>query len=1559
MNQSNNYISSLKKLLFTASLTVLSAASVNAADIVDTYEAGDMGFLRNPMESANGIVLTNNRYSEIYTLKDNQLTTILQGRNCGLYTNMSKDGKLIGFKSFNDYDEQAPAILDITTGTVTLLEDYVHECGQPSFSDDGTVAYTMGNRLIVRKGDSRKAFDLGFYTNIANISPDGTQVAYSNLDGRTFIIDVTTGAKKVLGITDGYRAIWSPDGSKVAFHIANGTLAVLDRTANKVYDLGEGESATWANNSEELIYTTIERKNEIEVYGSSIRKINFNGTGAVVLVNSSASLPTDAILTSDNQLVIPYKTGEKRGLSVKSLVNGITPAAASVKEQTVLSIAEEDEFGYRFNSLEENPNAKPSIVPAEGTIGALDIPYLSQIYDVPALSSGCTKYGYVACAPTSASMYLGYYGLLDKHATTSRYDGGTDYYAWHVGRSYTNQKNTKTFSATAYGNGCYGVQGGYGFMWTTSSPRSTFVEYMTLNGCTSSAMQWYASTSWTKFVSESSAGRPTLLCIALESSGHLILGFRTNCTYTTAGGFASRTGSFVCHDPYGDCNDTYWGDGDGYHSSYDWIGYNSGRANIGTFYYSCTAVPPTTAVTPSLKCNPSSVTLEGEVGSSEVKYVDVKVTGQYLSSAIAVASATSAITVEKLSGWNDLTGGTLRLTLNTNFSKGAGTYESYVAVQSTSSYRVEIKTSVTLTGTSDPSQGSTTDVISSLSEKWNYSYANSKTADWITYGSQVTQDMAFNNGKLYVVDKSAAAIYIVNAYTGAKTGALSTTACSGGAHTLSAVEALGSSIIASNLSNNTNVNLKIYKWTSDTAEPTVMLDAALPAARLGDAMSVSGNETDGKIWFVNGSNVYYYTVKNGAITSTTPTTIALTKDGAAFSTTSSYANVTVESDGSFWVASSNLATAHFSATGAYIEELSLADAQGTDYKTFTLGSKKYAIATSYLRLAIPTGATASTLADGAFTLMDITNGISSATTIGTYPSAGLGNIRNTSFRNSLCYEVTSTHVNAWVLIPFQGAAYYSFQHTVPGTSTEVKEAVLSASPATVALECNAGETAFTNVTISGSELHSALTATSSDSNTFAVVDNTTYNSTDLTVSGTVQIIFKPTAKGNYTGTITLTGTDGNGADKSITIAVTGTANDASGIQNDEVSALTEVWNYSYATNNNGGWVTFPTQATNDMTFNDGKLYVIHRTGNTDNKIYIVNAYTGAKTGELNTDDCTSGIHYLSGIETIGGKVIACNLQTNAANPLVVYLWDNDTATPTKLLETTERPVARIGDALSVSGDLNDGRLWFVNDSTTFFYPIKDGVCSTTPTTINLTKDGAAYKISPTYSFNVTVEEDGSFWIISKDYAPTHFTTNGVYIEEISSDVLSDKQGTDIKFINLGSKKYAVATTYLRLATPTGATSSTLADGAFTLMDITDGISSATKVNTYPSAGLGNVRNTSFRSSLCTEVTSSDLNVWVLIPMQGAAYYKFQHSTVSGVEEGLAAATGTVNIAVSNKQLTVTGCEATRIDVYSIAGAIAASENGTNTVSLDALNPGMYIVVVFDQSGNRTIQKILL
>ena len=691
-----HFLSALKTLAFSALLSI----SFTSAAQVDTYEAGERGFLRSPMEAADGsFVLTNNRFTEIYALRDGKLTTLVSGRGSGIYTKMSKDKAYVGFKTFDENEFQAPAIVEVATGKVTVLEDFCHQCGQVSFSDDGTMAYTMGNNLVIRKGDNRKVYDLGFYTNIANISPDATKVAYSHIDGQMFIINLANGEVEEFNIAGGYDAVWSPDGSKLAVHTVNGTLSVADRNTNKIYNFGNAVSASWANNSNELVYTVVERSNDLAVTGSSIKHANFDATNVRTLVASSADMPTDAILTSKNQLIIPYSTGNKRGLSMRTLPStGITPKSITSTEETTLFSIKSEVFGARFDDPCDSRKPLKKIKPLafEQKIGANDIPYLSQIYDVPSVN-GCTSWGYSACAPTAACMYLGYYGLIDKKASTSRYDSSVKYYAYAIGEVFTNQAGTYTFNLTSYKKCAY-IPGGYGYMWNTASPQSHIEDFLKLNGCTSTTKTYVGTTAWSTFKSECSEGRPYLICVNLGSSGHVILGFATNCKYRSASGFIEQTGSFVCHDPYGDYNDSSWPDGDGQHSSYDWVGYNNGLGNIGTYHWSVKAIPgsPTAPAPDPITASPTSVKLEGVFGSTETIYKDVTIVGTGLTNPMSVNSVNSTVIVSKLDGWDDYKGGTLRLTLNTNYSLGAGNYKGYVAVKS-GSEGIQIGTQVKLT----------------------------------------------------------------------------------------------------------------------------------------------------------------------------------------------------------------------------------------------------------------------------------------------------------------------------------------------------------------------------------------------------------------------------------------------------------------------------------------------------------------------------------------------------------------------------------------------------------------------------------------------------------------------------------------------------------------------------------------------------------------------------------------------------------------------------------------------------------------------------------------------
>ncbi|MBE6317649.1 MAG: hypothetical protein E7081_01585 [Bacteroidales bacterium] len=306
------------------------------------------------------------------------------------------------------------------------------------------------------------------------------------------------------------------------------------------------------------------------------------------------------------------------------------------------------------------------------------------------------------------------------------------------------------------------------------------------------------------------------------------------------------------------------------------------------------------------------------------------------------------------------------------------------------------------------------DVVESV---WNYSETSEDTISWMTTGSQVVNDMTLKDGKLYVVRRNGSnddnTIEIVDAYKGTKIGSLNTSSCTTGAHYISAIETLGNSIIACNLTGGNN--FIIYKWDDDTSEPEVMLKATAPCYRIGDAMSVSGDMENGRIWFVYGQKVYYYSVSKGKITSTKPTVIGLSDyDGT-------YSNVTVEADGSFWVGSihsyGDKLPAHFAANGDLIGEFPnvLPDKSGTDLKFITYNGRKYGVVTTYLN------ALADSYADGVVSVVDMSFGMS----VCYLPEVGLGGTRNTSRRSSICAEVNGDgYLYVWVNVPFQGAACY-------------------------------------------------------------------------------------------------------------------------------------------------------------------------------------------------------------------------------------------------------------------------------------------------------------------------------------------------------------------------------------------------------------------------------------------------------------------------------------------------------------------------------------------------------
>lgn len=85
------------------------------------------------------------------------------------------------------------------------------------------------------------------------------------------------------------------------------------------------------------------------------------------------------------------------------------------------------------------------------------------------------------------------------------------------------------------------------------------------------------ASSWSTFCTQTNNNDPYTICLANGTGGHVVLGFRTNQAAASNGSSTwAKTGSFICHDPYGDYNGASYPNWDGRYSTYDWPGYSNG-----------------------------------------------------------------------------------------------------------------------------------------------------------------------------------------------------------------------------------------------------------------------------------------------------------------------------------------------------------------------------------------------------------------------------------------------------------------------------------------------------------------------------------------------------------------------------------------------------------------------------------------------------------------------------------------------------------------------------------------------------------------------------------------------------------------------------------------------------------------------------------------------------------------------------------------------------------------------------------------------------------------------
>lgn len=324
-----------------------------------------------------------------------------------------------------------------------------------------------------------------------------------------------------------------------------------------------------------------------------------------------------------------------------------------------------------------------------------------------------------------------------------------------------------------------------------------------------------------------------------------------------------------------------------------------------------------------------------------------------------------------------------------------------------------------------------------LTEGWNFS-TNGTEPSYIDLKDNVVRAVAYRDGKLYVLQNKAWAtpvVTIVDAYTGALKGTLDMTGIGSATIQLSDILAVDGKIIGCACVTATQT-LRIYQWDGDTSAPKVLLEQ-VTGKIMGGSMSISGNLTDGRLWFTNDgtSEVYYYTITNGVVNSTLNTISLMKADGTTAWNAGDgrgSAEVILNSDGSLWIDAKDEYPALFNVSGtkATITKTMSATAfgsnkYGTALRFFTFGDRKLAASVTYK----------SSNTNGQLVLIDTSAGVGSETLLETHPTAGLGVAANGQRVSTVCVSTDRNDgmsLDIWVCVNGQGVAYYKYDGKVEG-----------------------------------------------------------------------------------------------------------------------------------------------------------------------------------------------------------------------------------------------------------------------------------------------------------------------------------------------------------------------------------------------------------------------------------------------------------------------------------------------------------------------------------------------
>ncbi|MFC1854055.1 C39 family peptidase, partial [candidate division CSSED10-310 bacterium] len=488
----------------------------------------------------------------ILDLKSSDSIAIKGTLTGGSQATWSPDGSRIGFKIVRELPDgsrgQTAAIFDVNTRQVIPLYPLVPRAGNPDFSQEGAIAFTIGKQMLILDQNliHLKTIDLPAYANTIAFSPDGRHIIYNDEHDVLFQVDLRNDSHaRITESGQGYcRPDWSPDGEKVLLNSISGELLIINPEQDTRIKLGPALHPIWTRDSRAVLASRRILHDE-HLIGIDMVQCSEEGNCQVIFSQQDV-LPLPKAINPTGDILCFQSQGEFYLLDLSQ------PERASSLQNLVIPTAVSEIEIPRVSTAVREFSLSPRALSIIGSV-----PYHHQQY--------CTKLTLaVACGATSATMAIAYYDKFnywDFTATTPFTH--TSHYGNYVSEIYTYNGFTFNIWGEISSEPTYGA---HGYIWQdpvdTKTHMMEYIEYHDID----SAVDW--SPTWSELQTKVGERHPFVLLSLITESGH----------YKTVVGYHLGQHTAIFNDPYGNKNDDPYKDFNGACVSYDWPGYNNGFA---------------------------------------------------------------------------------------------------------------------------------------------------------------------------------------------------------------------------------------------------------------------------------------------------------------------------------------------------------------------------------------------------------------------------------------------------------------------------------------------------------------------------------------------------------------------------------------------------------------------------------------------------------------------------------------------------------------------------------------------------------------------------------------------------------------------------------------------------------------------------------------------------------------------------------------------------------------------------------------------------------------------